>query len=360
MVLATLLLLSPTISNADVGKVTEQTGPTEIKRNNNVVPSSVSSEIEMSDIVTTANSKTNITFKDDTKVQITEQSKLVIDTFVYDGEKKTGKLGIKMALGTIKYASGQIAKNDPQQVVVETPTATIGVRGTDFSGTVDETGKSTIILLPSCPQGWKNIEKDCIVGKILVTTDLGGTIMLTKAFESVTINSSVTTPKSAILNLNLDQINNMLIVTPPKPADQNNIKTTGKAFNFLDEDFLNKDMLQYDGLNKNALDEFKGVNKDFLSSDYLVNFLDISASQMLGNELDQFGKLLPKYTKDSGIKYYVENEMVVLSRETLNHYVEIGMSTTRNATLNFSQDGQNIKQLVNGPGTTTINIKQGN
>jgi hypothetical protein len=119
-------------------------------------------------------------------------------------------------------------------------------------------------------------------------------------------------------------------------------------------------MLQYDGLNKNALDEFKGVNKDFLSSDYLVNFLDISASQMLGNELDQFGKLLPKYTKDSGIKYYVENEMVVLSRETLNHYVEIGMSTTRNATLNFSQDGQNIKQLVNGPGTTTINIKQGN
>ena len=87
----------------------------------------------MNDTITTANAKAGITFQDSTKVEITEQSKLVIDNFVYDSEKKAGKLGIKMALGTIKYASGQIAKSDPQQVKVETPTATIGVRGTDFS-----------------------------------------------------------------------------------------------------------------------------------------------------------------------------------------------------------------------------------
>ena len=358
MVLATLLLLNPTISNADIGKVTEQTGPTEVKRNNNVVPSSLSFGIEMSDIVTTANSRTNITFKDDTKVQITEQSRLVIDNFVYDGEKKTGKLGIKMALGTIKYASGQIAKSDPQQVVVETPTATIGVRGTDFSGTVDETGKSTIILLPSCPQGWKNIERDCTVGNISVSTLLGGTIFLTRAFESVTISSLVTTPKSAILNLNLDQINNMIIVTPPKLIGQVATRSVSKAFNFLDEDFFSKDLLKYDELNRNALDEYRGINRDFLASDYLFNFLDVSGSQLLGNELDQYGSLLPKYNKETGLKYYVENEMVTLYRETLNNYAEISMPTTRSATLNFSQDGINIKQLVNGPGSTTITIKQ--
>ena len=163
MVLATLLILSPTTTKADVGKVTEQTGPTEIRRSGGVVPSAVQAAIEMNDAIVTANSKAGITFKDDTKVQITEHSKLVIDNFVYDDSKKTGKLGMKMALGTIKYASGQIAKNDPQQVVVETPTATIGVRGTDFSGTVDEIGRSTVILLPSCPVGWKNIARDCVV-----------------------------------------------------------------------------------------------------------------------------------------------------------------------------------------------------
>ena len=360
MVLATLLLLSPTTSNGEVGKVTEQTGPTEIRRDKNSVSSSISSEVEMNDIVTTANSKTGITFKDDTKVQITEQSKLVIDTFVYDGEKKTGKLGIKMALGTIKYASGQIAKNDPQQVMVETPTATIGVRGTDFSGTVDETGKSTIILLPSCPVGWSNIERDCVTGSISVSTILGGTIWLTKPFEAVTIASSVTTPKSNILNLSLDQINNMLIVSPAKIVSQESSRTQAKAFNFLDENFLDKDLLKYDALDKNALDAPTGLNKDFLGTDYLLNYLDVIATQTLGNELDQYGGLLPKYDKASGLKYYVEGDQVVLYRETNNHYMDLKMETTRQGTVYINQDNVGIRQYVNGPGSTTITIKQSN
>ena len=68
---------------------------------------------------------------------------------------KTGTLSIKASLGTIRYASGLIAKNSKQNVKIETPTATIGVRGTDFTMTVDELGGSTIILLPSCDTKWK-------------------------------------------------------------------------------------------------------------------------------------------------------------------------------------------------------------
>lgn len=314
----------------------------------------------MSDIVTTANSKTSITFRDDTKVMITEQSKLVIDTFVYDNEKKTGKLGIKMALGTIKYASGQIAKSDPQQVMVETPSATIGVRGTDFSGTVDETGKSTIILLPSCPSGWRDITRDCVTGNISVTTVLGGTIWLTKPFEAVTIASSVTTPKSSILNLSLDQINNMMIVTPPKVSREEGPKRQEKAFNFLDENLLDKDLLKYDGLDKNALDKPTGLDKNFLGTDYLLNNLDIMATQLLTNELDQYGSLLPKYDKTTGLKYYVEGDQVTLYRETSNHYFDLKMETTKQGTVYINQDNVGIKQYVNGPGNTTITIKQSN
>ena len=314
----------------------------------------------MLDVITTANSKTGITFKDETRVQITEQSKLVIDTFVYDGEKKTGKLGIKMALGTIKYASGQIAKSDPQQVMVETPTATIGVRGTDFSGTVDETGRSTIVLLPSCPVGWSNIERDCVTGNISVTTVLGGTIWLTKPFEAVTIASSVTTPKSSILNLSLDQINNMMIVTPPKVSREEGSKRQEKAFNFLDENLLDKDLLKYDGLDKNALDKPTGLDKNFLGTDYLLNNLDIMATQLLTNELDQYGSLLPKYDKTTGLKYYVEGDQVTLYRETSNHYFDLKMETTKQGTVHINQDNIGIKQYVNGPGSTTITIKQSN
>jgi hypothetical protein len=313
----------------------------------------------MNDVVTTANSKTGITFKDDTKVVITEQSKLVIDTFVYDGEKKTGKLGIKMALGTIKYASGQIAKNDPTQVNVETPSATIGVRGTDFSGTVDETGRSTIILLPSCPNGWKNIERDCVTGNISVTTIMG-TIWLTKPFESVIVNSAIAQPKSAILNLSLDQINNMLIVTPPKEVREEKTKTQAKAFNFLDQNFLDKDLLKYDGLDNNALDKPNVLDRNALNSDYLMNALDVISNQFLSNELDQYNALLPKYDKATGLKFSVDAEQLNLYRETVSSYVDINLNIYRSLTLNLTQDGLTIKQLVNGPGTTTITIKQGN
>ena len=311
----------------------------------------------MNDIVTTANSKTSITFKDDTKVQITEQSKLVIDTFVYDGEKKTGKLGIKMALGTIKYASGQIAKNDPQQVMVETPSATIGVRGTDFSGTVDETGRSTIILLPSCPAGWRNVERDCVTGNISVTTIMG-TVWLTKPFESVTVNTAIAKPVSALLNLSLDQINNMLIVTPPKEVKQE-IKTDTKAFNFLDQNFLDQDLLKYDGLN-NMLDKPNVLDRNALESDYLMNALDVIANQFLSNELDQYNALLPKYDKSTGLKFSVDTDTINLYRETVSNYYDINLNIYRSLTLNLIQDGLTIKQLVNGPGTTTITIKQGN
>jgi hypothetical protein len=312
------------------------------------------SGVEMNDIITTANAKAGITFRDDTKVQITEHSKLVIDTFVYDGEKKTGKLGIKMALGTVKYASGQIAKSNPQQVVVETPTATIGVRGTDFSGTVDETGRSTIILLPSCPVGWRNIIRDCVVGSISVRTDMG-TVVLTRPFESVTIDTSMDRPRPMILNLSLDQINNLLIVSPPKEIKEAN----SERRELLDTNFLDKDLLNYDGLDKDLL-KYDKLSRNLLDVDFLFNFLDVTESQRLGNELSEFDAILPKYDPRSGIRFSVQEELnrVTISRESLTGQVEITVSSIEGTTINISQDSVNLKQVVNNLGTTTITVRQ--
>ena len=263
-----------------------------------------------------------------------------------------------MALGTIKYASGQIAKSDPQQVVVETPTATIGVRGTDFSGTVDEIGRSTIILLPSCPVGWRNVERDCKVGSISVTTDMG-TIWLTKAFETVNVQTSMNTPKSSIMNLNLDQINNLIIVTPPKSATIEST-TTAVAFNFLDEDLLGKDLLKYEELNRNYLSEYNKLDRNFLDTDYLYNLLDVANSQLLTNELTEFNALLPKYTPASGLKYYIENDFVTLYKETYNAYAQVTTPITQTMSMTLTQEGIEIKQVVNYSGNTSITIRQSN
>ena len=189
------LCLLATNSLADaVGTITEQTGPTEIQRNRQSIPTALSTPVEMEDAIITARAKAMITFKDDSKVEITEQSKLVIDSFVYDNSKQdAGKLGLKVALGTARFASGQIAKHTPENLKVETPTATVGVRGTDFSLTVDEIGRSLIILLPSCPTGWKNIEKDCVTGEISVTSSMG-TVIMNKPFQSTTVGTRESNP----------------------------------------------------------------------------------------------------------------------------------------------------------------------
>lgn len=362
-VLAILCLLTATIQVSDaavIGSVTEQTGPTEIKRNKESIPSELKSPVEMDDTITTANAKAGITFEDQTQVHITEQSKLMIDNFVYDPNKGAGKLAVKIALGTVKYTSGQIAKNDPQQVKVETPTATIGVRGTDFTSTVDETGRSTVILLPSCPAGFKDIEKDCITGQIVVST-MAGEIWLTKPFQATVVDLANKMPsKPAILDLTESQINNLLIVTPPKELKRKD-EDVAVVKNMLDADFLNVDFLKYDELNKDYLVNNRlGIN--YLNVDLLDNVLDVQTSQFLQSELEEFNSLLPnyeKYNKAAGLKYFVDDsDNVVLYRENVNHYAEVNVPSTSSATYNLTQDQISIKQIINSTGTTVINIKQ--
>ena len=151
------LMVMLTINNsvmaaqADIGKVTQQVGNTIIERSTgDKLDSETGSSIVSYDTVRTGQGKTAIEFVDETRVDVTQNSKLVIDEFVYDPNTSKGKLSLKASFGTIRYASGQIAKNSRQDIKITTPTATIGVRGTDFTITVDETGSSTISISSNC------------------------------------------------------------------------------------------------------------------------------------------------------------------------------------------------------------------
>ena len=131
---------------ADIGSVTESSGTAIIKRGKDTIQIAKGTEIKINDKVETKNGKVKIVFKDDTNVTVTESSSLVIDDFVYDPKSGTGKLGLKAAAGTVRYVSGSIAK-DPKNVKINTPTAAIAVRGTDFVMAVSETGASMIMLM---------------------------------------------------------------------------------------------------------------------------------------------------------------------------------------------------------------------
>jgi hypothetical protein len=157
----------------------------------------------------------------------------------------------------------------------------------------------------------------------------------------------------------MDQINNMIIVTPPKKITDNSAPVLRQKDD-LDNDMLNQDLLKYTELERDLLKENDKLNKNFLESDYLVDFIIIANSQMLGDELDEFNKLLPKYDPRSGLKFNVENDFITLNREALNSYLEVKLPTTTSATLRLQQENTDIRQMVNSAGTTTITIKQSN
>lgn len=220
---------------AAIGTVSDHKGTAcEIVRGKTKLTGVKGSEIESMDTYTTGACVVNITFKDDTKVKVTENSRLLIDDFVFDPKASdAGKLALKVGAGTVRYASGQIAKNNPQQVNIKTPTATVAVRGTDFNMTVDETGSSLIILVPSCKDA-KDIkqyeldEQRCKVGKIEVST-LSGTVTLDQAFEATFVmNSAMSPTPPVVVNTIEGKIGNNLIIIKPMEI-QRAIKEQSKS-----------------------------------------------------------------------------------------------------------------------------------
>lgn len=182
--------------NAAIGTMNDVQGTAiEIKRKQSSIVGKANTGVESMDSISVGSkSQVGITFNDNSKVKITENSKLVIDDFVYDPKSSdAGKVGMKVALGTVRMASGQIAKNNPQQVNIKTPTATVAVRGTDFAMTVDEAGRSIIALLPSCDDDRKllnfQIAGNCKVGQIDVSTDVG-IVTLTQAYTATYVTDS--------------------------------------------------------------------------------------------------------------------------------------------------------------------------
>lgn len=213
-------------AGASIGRLTEVTGPTQIVRGSEKLDGKIGTELEQQDTIETLKARVSITFDDDTQMQLTEYSKLMIDEFVYDSSSKNGKLSMKTAFGTVRYASGLIAKNSRENVKVETPTAKISVRGTDFSMTVSEDGRSLVVLLPSLP---RSSGPGGIVG-IIEVSNAGGSVIMDQAYQATMISSLQSAPSAPIILQFQDEskINNMIMVESPKGGTNSASKETKK------------------------------------------------------------------------------------------------------------------------------------
>lgn len=331
-VLALLLLLLSATSFAGVGSVERNTGIADLFRSKEKIAVKRDLGVEMNDDIRTGNGTVNIGFDDKTKVRVEKHSKLIIDDFVYDSSKpSTSKLGLRVALGTVKYASGLIAKNNRQSVDISTPTARIGVLGTAFSMTVDEIGKSLIILLPN-PDG--------SVGKIVVESDAGQVIM-NQAFQATVVGTAETKPsKPVILDLSLDQINNLLIIKKPKEKEDASNRSSDK--NILDFNELDINTLDEDGLQKDEL-EFTRLDFNLLDMNLLANLLDaINKSIFAATELFPKNPIVAGQYEEGNTQIFEDGSTWVIYRQFDNRIAEIQVGVDSQTEIQLNQAGSDV------------------
>ena len=145
-----LLILAGWANAIDVGSISELRGNGEVIRqgSDDKLLAALALGISSYDDVRTGNGRIAIEFLDSSVVRLTEHSKLVIDDFVYDPDPNKSKLALNMASGTARFITGRLSGIKKENIFIKTPSATIGIRGTDFTTTVDELGRSLVILLP--------------------------------------------------------------------------------------------------------------------------------------------------------------------------------------------------------------------
>ncbi len=340
----------------DIGDISELNGSAQIVRDK-PYDANLKFAIQSNDEAITSNGRMAIKFLDDSIVKLTEHSQLLIDEYIYDPDPSKSKMALTFGLGTARFITGNLNRIDKQNIKLKTPTANIAIRGTDFTATVDELGRSLIILLPDA-LGLSS-------GEIEVVTAMG-TVLLNKPFQATTVNVFESKPsKPVILDLTLDVIDNMLIVTPPKKqitlteevsqnAQQNILDFNDLDIDYLDEDFFGQDELEFTELDINYLDT------NYLED--LLNVLDALAISKQEDVLAVTGGIDIQGTKigqdtETQITTLIAGNVVSL-RRNVNNTARFDLNGDDSYTLIIIQDGVSNVVKINGGGDSIITITQ--
>lgn len=89
-------------------------------------------------IVTGKDGGASLLLRDGTALVLGAQSQLDLKQFHFDPTTHDGGIFVSLLKGSLRMVSGLIAKKQPEAVRVDTQTATIGIRGTDFIVVADE------------------------------------------------------------------------------------------------------------------------------------------------------------------------------------------------------------------------------
>lgn len=273
LILKTLLISGVAFGNP-IGDIVESKGVGTIEREQKSIGNNVGTKILLKDEAKTSNGRMKIVFLDNEVLDMTENTYAYIDEAYYDPDPNLSKMSLRMVQGTARFTSGLGNRINKANIQVSTPTAQISIKGTDFTTTIDELGRSLIILLPDEETGESS-------GEIEVTND-GGTITLKEAYATTMVASYDTAPTSQVTlnNITPNMIDNMFIVNPPaeirRQLEEQAQNELNKDQGLLDVDFLEFNELEQDALEDTKEDlEFSELDIDALDVDFLTDLLDV-------------------------------------------------------------------------------------
>ena len=138
--LTTLALgLAFTSASAEVGQIKVAKGQVSVERKGQVLPGQVGLHLEAADVLKTgADGSVGVTMRDNSLLSAGPNSILALERFEFDPTTSQGRFDSQLRRGTLAVVSGRIAKQSPEAMTVRTPSAVLGVRGTEFVVAVDE------------------------------------------------------------------------------------------------------------------------------------------------------------------------------------------------------------------------------
>ena len=362
------LLVSGVVLSNPIGDVVEQTGNGYLTRNSEQLNNNVGTEILLKDEAQTFNGRMKIVFLDDEVLDMTEHTYAYIDEAYYDPDPNLSKMSIQMVQGTARFTSGLGNRIKKKNINVTTPTAQITINGTDFTTTIDELGRSLVILLPD--------EDGSSSGEIVVTNN-AGSVTLNESYQATMVSTLDTPPSNAmtINNITPNMIDNMFIVNPPPEVKQQMEDSYRDEQNedqgILDVDFLEFNELESDALADTTEDlEFSELDIDFLDVDFLVDLLDVveelvrtenklrDVQQTSGSgDVELLGASLG-FNKDSQYNVFQRDGDLVFFRN-VNGLIEIIIANGSSGSLETITDSYSgIIQFGNGDKNIEIVIRQ--
>ncbi len=120
-----------------------------------------------------------ILLADETTFSMGNNGRMVLDEMIYDPQTQQGSVSMSVLQGVFTFVSGQVAKTDPDAMTLDTPVATIGIRGTQIGLEIPDGENLNVVLME---------EADGFVGEVYVIND-GGVRVMNGAFDFTTVRS---------------------------------------------------------------------------------------------------------------------------------------------------------------------------